>query len=364
MSSDCSPSSAPEAVFTPDAALLRADVAALAGRRVLILGDVMLDHYLTGSAERISPEAPVPVVRIEREELLVGGAGNVARNIVSLGGSALLLGVRGKDGPGRDLERCMLREGIEERLLVLPQRPTTVKTRVLAQRQQVVRFDREQTDALSAPATDALLAAVADALPECGAVVLSDYGKGLVSDRMTAGLRKLIAADGRDIPLLVDPKPCNFSFYAGVTLLTPNAKETSESVSLPVRTPAEIVHAGRAILSFLGSRHLVTTLGAQGMAVFEDADHIWHIPTTAIQVFDVTGAGDTVISALALGAAAGLPLVRSCLLANYAAGIVVGRVGAAAATPPQLAEAIAALPPPEVRQWASPDGVFAPAAFA
>lgn len=330
---------------------LIADLETLSQGRVLIIGDVMLDEYLTGDADRISPEAPVPVVRIEKEQLLVGGAGNVARNIVALGGKAVLIGIRGVDAAGQGLHDALVREGISASLLCLEKRPTTMKTRVLARQQQVVRIDREDTTLLLPEEARDLLGLAAEALPDCDAIVLSDYGKGLVSQPLMDGLRALIAKSGRDIPLLVDPKPQNLLLYKHVTLLTPNAKETSESVSLPVKTPEDIMAAGRAILATLECKHLITTLGSSGMAVFEDADTIVHIPTTGRQVYDVTGAGDTVIAVLALGAATGIPLVPACLLANYAAGVVVAQVGAAVATPNQVAEAIATLPKPELTRW-------------
>jgi rfaE bifunctional protein kinase chain/domain len=323
----------------------------LAGKRVLIVGDIMLDRYVSGAAERISPEAPVPIVRVEKEKSLVGGAGNVARNIAALGGTAVLVGVRGADAPGGDVERCLRRDGISHSLLSLEGRPTTVKTRVLAQRQQMLRIDREETGPLADKEIEALLELAAGEVKDCGAIVLSDYGKGVVTAGLMQGLRSLRHGKSRPVPLLVDPKPQNFSLYKNVTLLTPNAREASESVALPVSSPEEIVRAGRAILTASGSGHLVTTLGSRGMAVFEHAERVWHIPTSAVEVYDVTGAGDTVIAVLALGAAAELPLVHSSLLANYAAGIVVGQVGTAAATPAQLAEAIKSLPSPCVRRW-------------
>jgi len=319
--------------------------------RILIIGDVMLDEYLTGTADRISPEAPVPVVRIEKEEHLVGGAGNVARNIVALGGKTTLIGVRGNDAAGKSLQRVLDQDGINAHLLTLDNRSTTIKTRVLARQQQVVRIDREDDSPFLDQETQALLNLAATILPDCSAVVVSDYGKGIVSESFMRGLQGLIKVSARQIPLLVDPKPQNFTFYRGVTLLTPNAKETSESVAMPVKSTQNIVTAGRAMLEKLECRHLVTTLGSRGMAVFEDSENIYHIPTTGRQVFDVTGAGDTVIAALALGLATGVPLVPSCLLANYAAGVVVAQVGAAVATPNQVAEAVATLPKPVISRW-------------
>lgn len=319
--------------------------------RVLIIGDVMLDEYLTGDADRISPEAPVPVVRVEGEKVLVGGAGNVSRNITALGGKAFLVGVRGSDTSGRTLEKCLHEDRVAFSLLTLEGRPTTVKTRVLARQQQVLRIDREYTSPLPSSDVQAILGLAAEYLPDCGAVVISDYGKGMVSAEFMQGLCAMVKASGRAIPVLVDPKPQNFSLYAGVSILTPNAKETGESVHMPVSSEAEIILAGQAIMRELGCPHLLTTLGSKGMAVFESPEKIWHIPTSARQVFDVTGAGDTVIATLALGLAAGLPLVHSCLLANYAAGIVVGLVGAGVATPDQISESARSQPLPQLSRW-------------
>ena len=311
----------------------------------------MIDEYLTGDAERISPEAPVPVVRIEGEKRLVGGAGNVARNVTALGGKAMLVGVRGNDDAGRVMEVCLDRENIVHSLLNLEQRPTTIKTRILARQQQVLRFDKEDTSPFTEEQIASLLSLTAKLLPESDVLILSDYGKGMVSEAMVAGLHALLQKTGRAIPILVDPKPQNVPLYKGVSLLTPNAKETSEATRLPVKTPQEIILAGQHIIKRLDCKHLVTTLGSRGMAVFEDANTVWHIPTVARQVFDVTGAGDTVIATIAMGLATGLDLVPSCLLANFAAGIVVGQVGAATTTPKQLAEALATLPPPDIARW-------------
>lgn len=319
--------------------------------RVLILGDVMMDEYLIGDADRISPEAPVPVVRIEGEKRLVGGAGNVARNVTALGGRAVLVGVRGDDVAGELLQQCLSQERIAHSLLSLDSRPTTTKTRILARQQQVLRFDKEDAAPFAPQDIESLLTLAAKHLDECNALILSDYGKGFVSEVMVEGLHELLRKTGRNIPVLVDPKPQNIELYRGVSLLTPNAKETSEATRLPVKTPQEIVLAGQSLIKRLGCQHLVTTLGSRGMAVFEDSGTVWHIPTSARQVFDVTGAGDTVIAAIAMGLAVGLSLVSACLLANYAAGIVVGQVGAATTSPKQMAEALASLPQPEIERW-------------
>lgn len=325
----------------------------LAEARVLILGDVMLDEYLMGDADRISPEAPVPVVRIEQDRRLVGGAGNVARNIVSLGARTQLIGVRGDDAAGTHLVACLDGDGIAHDLVILPERRTTVKTRVLARQQQVVRIDRECSEGHSIQETKTVLERLEAHLSSNTALIISDYGKGLVTEKMMAGLGALHAKCGRPMPLLVDPKPQNAALYKdkGITLLTPNAKEASETAGLPVKSKKEIIAAGKAIMQRTGSPSLVITLGSRGMAVFEANGQIRRIPTVARDVFDVTGAGDTVIAVLAMGLALGKSLIVSCLLANYAAGIVVGEVGASAVTPNRLAEAIATVPRPEMEIW-------------
>lgn len=325
-------------------------VSNLKGKKVLVIGDVMLDSYLVGDAERISPEAPVPVVRIDNERHLLGGAGNVARNIASLGGSPTLIGTVGVDREAVVLKALIEEEGIKPALVELADRPTTVKTRVMARRQQMLRLDREVTASPDAASMERLLAAVTHCLHEHTVVILSDYNKGLFSGTFMTRLMALIASCPH-VRLLVDPKPSNVELYRKMFLLTPNARETGECAGLPVRTTSEILAAGRSILQRLECDHLLTTLGADGMALFLSRDEVWHIPTVARDVFDVTGAGDTVIATLGLSLAAGHELLSSCMLANYAAGLVVAKVGAATVTPPQLKEALSLLPTPLLTRW-------------
>ncbi len=319
--------------------------------RVLIVGDAMMDEYLVGDAERISPEAPVPVVLVGEEKRLVGGAGNVARNVTALGARAVLIGTRGNDPAGEAMEACLAADGIEAALLSLKGRRTTRKTRILARQQQMLRIDREDSAPLDGDAARRLLDTVRAHAGDCGAIVISDYGKGVVSETFMLGLHDLLRELKRNVPVLVDPKPQNIHLYAGVTLLTPNAKETSEAAGLPAKTPAQVLLAGRAIMEKLGCPHLVTTLGAQGMAVFLSSGEVWHLPTAALEVFDVTGAGDTVIAVTALGMAAGLSLLESCCLANYAAGLVVGEVGAATVSREKLLAAMRSRPLPALVRW-------------
>ncbi|MDR2801116.1 MAG: D-glycero-beta-D-manno-heptose-7-phosphate kinase [Desulfovibrio sp.] len=329
---------------------LLASLDVLASHRVLVIGDLMLDRYLTGDATRISPEAPIPVVLVEKEDQLIGGAGNVARNIKSLGGEVVLIGRRGGDEEGRALENRLQCEGIESCLFVQEDYPTPLKTRILARGQQMLRVDREKRTPLTPEVCRGLLRKAKEHLSRCSAIVVSDYGKGLVCAEVMGGLGG--PAREKKIPLLVDPKPENFHLYKDVTALTPNLHESGACANMPVFSPREIVAAGRDIMGKCACPQLVITLGGQGMAVFASAKEVSHIPTSARQVFDVTGAGDSVIATLALGAAASLPLITSCLLANYAAGLVVGKTGAAAANPGEIREAIELLPFPDIEKWA------------
>ena len=300
---------------------LAACIERLAGNKVLIVGDAMLDEYFIGDAERISPEAPVPVVKVQARRMLVGGAGNVARNIASLGGQADLVGVCGDDLQAGALRNALQSERINAKLHSVAGRPTTVKTRILARNQQMLRVDHEESGPLDASATAALLSLVRSVVDEYSVLVISDYGKGVVTKELMDGLRGVCELSRSKPRILVDPKTPNFSLYTHVHLLTPNAKETSEGAHLPVGTQQEILRAGEAIFAKLHCDHLLTTLGAQGMALFLSQREVWHIPTVARQVFDVTGAGDTVMAVLSLGLAAGLEVLDACLLANYAAEI-------------------------------------------
>lgn len=324
-------------VLTPEA------VERLAGKRVLVVGDIMLDAYLMGDADRISPEAPVPVVRIESERYLLGGAGNVARNIAALGGVATLAGAVGEDGSASQVRSLVNAEGIRSALIPFSGRPTTVKTRIMARRQQMLRLDQEDARPFSAAEQEAVLDVLAAELADHDVVILSDYNKGLVSAPFMARFRALLAGCGHPVKVLVDPKPGNAALYGGSYLLTPNTKETGECAGLPVRNREEILAAGRAILEKVGCPYLLTTLGPDGMALFSGPD-VWHVPTMAQDVFDVTGAGDTVIASVGLGLAAGLELLPACVLANYAAGLVVAQVGAAIASPQALRQVIDELP--------------------
>ncbi|MDR2695792.1 MAG: PfkB family carbohydrate kinase [Deltaproteobacteria bacterium] len=326
--------------------------ARLRDKRVLIVGDVMLDQYLFGDAERISPEAPVPVIRLEQERAYLGGAGNVARNVTALGGKASLVGVAGDDDAGRVLQDILQREAINAHVPLCSGRVTTLKTRVLARNQQMPRLDREKPCPLKPEEERLLLDRLAPLAEEHEALILSDYGKGLVSASFMKALRALLASLPRAPLVLVDPRPHNMHLYQGAFLLTPNLKESADAVHLPTLSQDEILIAGRAVMARSGTRHLLITLGPQGMALFLATGEVWRIPTAARAVFDVSGAGDTVIGAAALGLAAGMPLLPACMLANFAAGIVVAKVGTATAAPAELVDAVTTWPVPDLEKWA------------
>lgn len=334
-------------------------VASMRGRRVMIVGDVMLDHYTFGTVSRISPEAPVPVLQVCEDRYLLGGAGNVARNIVALGGQATIIGVIGRDADGGELTRLMAEAGAATEFVCDDRRRTTKKTRIIAQNQQIVRVDREAPEPLDPAVVGVLLEKITKAAQAHDIIVISDYGKGVITREIMDCVRAVRGKDGARPAILVDPKPQNYDLYRGVDLLTPNAKEAGEGAGVEVLTasrtgdPAQALRqstiaAGRKLFERLGCAHLLITLGAQGMALFDTPDRARRIPTSARKVFDVTGAGDTVIAALALALAAGASLLDASILANHAAGIVVGQVGAATASPEDLLQAYSELGIPAV----------------
>lgn len=312
------------------------------GRRIAVFGDMMLDRYVKGSVKRISPEAPVPVVRVTSEKTVCGGAANVAVNIAALGGVPRLISVTGRDSAAAEFRVLLDRAGIAHDALVHDHNfPTIEKTRVIAEHQQVVRFDRETPANLSHNARKEALGALAAELKGgCEAVILSDYGKGLLEP---ATIREAISMClKRGVPVFVDPKVEHFQLYKGVSCLTPNTMEAFGGMRLSVKEGQEAAEElGRAILKRLSCRSLLITQGEHGMTLFQrggKAAGSVHIPTRAREVFDVTGAGDTVISTLALTWASGGTPEESAYAANFAAGIVVGKLGTASVTVEELLE--------------------------
>jgi D-glycero-beta-D-manno-heptose-7-phosphate kinase len=319
-------------------------------RRVLVFGDVMLDEFLWGRVSRISPEAPVPVVEVSRQSFHLGGAGNVAANVRSLGGGATLVATVGDDAGGAHVREAVAAAGVGSRLVVSPPgRPTTVKTRIVAHHQQVVRADREDASDVDPKTATALVAALREELPRCDALVISDYQKGVV----TAPLLRRLLPMARHVPVLVDPKLRHFRRYRGVTVVTPNQFEAEQATGVRLRDEADLAAAGARILRLLRCQAALVTRGERGMSLFEPGRPALHVPTAAREVFDVTGAGDTVIATMGLALAAGASLAEAAVLANAAAGVVVGKLGTAQATRDEVLQSLeAAAVAPRASSWA------------
>jgi D-beta-D-heptose 7-phosphate kinase/D-beta-D-heptose 1-phosphate adenosyltransferase len=310
--------------------------------RTLVVGDVMLDHYVWGNVSRISPEAPVPVVSVSRENVLLGAATNVVNNIHSLGGRVSVCGVIGPDDAGRQLIHMLRVQGIHtDGLIVEEGRPTTIKTRVIAHNQQVVRFDRETKTGIERDTHRRIFDFVRRQVQEgLDAIVLSDYSKGVITQDLVSDIMKLARKNG--VIVSVDPKVNHFGIYRGVTILTPNTREASVGAKIDIEDDKSLLKAGALLLKRLKCDAVLITRGEHGMSLFERGGRITHIPTVAQEVFDVTGAGDTVISVLTLAMAAGARMVDAARISNYAAGIVVGVVGTATVKPDELKRKIAA----------------------
>jgi D-beta-D-heptose 7-phosphate kinase/D-beta-D-heptose 1-phosphate adenosyltransferase len=309
------------------------------GRRVLVVGDLMLDRYIWGRVRRISPEAPVPIVALARETEVPGGAANVARNLAGLGLAVELAGVTGADAARDALLAALAAEGIEAgAALVASDRGTTTKTRIVGDHQQMLRIDSERAAPLAEADAARLLAALSERLPGLGALVLSDYAKGVLAGPLCAELIGRARALG--IPVLVDPKGRDFDRYAGATLITPNRAELALATDVPGDDQPGLLRAGERLRARLGLATLVVTLSEQGLALI-DATGSDLIPAVAKEVFDVSGAGDTVIATFAAGLAAGLGVRDTAHLANLAAGVVVGKVGTAAIDRAELLAALA-----------------------
>jgi D-beta-D-heptose 7-phosphate kinase/D-beta-D-heptose 1-phosphate adenosyltransferase len=313
--------------------------AGFGGRRVLVVGDLMLDRYLWGDVRRISPEAPVPVLRLAQQTEVAGGAANVARNLVGLGMRVSLAGVTGQDTERERLLALLMGQGIDtEGVLVDVNRPTTTKTRVVGNHQQMLRIDAERMGSIGAVLADRLLREIEPRLADSDAVVLSDYAKGVLTGDLCA--RLIAAAKAHRLPVLVDPKGQSFQRYAGATLITPNRAELAVASGVDGDDLDALLQAAVGMREQLGLEQLMLTLGELGIALVS-ADGVRRIPAAAREVFDVSGAGDTVIAAVAAARAAGLDPVDSAHLANLAAGVVVGKVGTAAISADELAAAIA-----------------------
>ncbi len=305
------------------------------GKRILVIGDLMLDEFIWGRVRRISPEAPVPVVEVERQTLAIGGAGNVVSNLAALGATPVMLGVVGDDDDAQRLTSKLRAIGVESDTLVRDSsRPTTLKTRIIAHNQQVVRADRESRKPVSAEIENQIINLFHREMENADALVVSDYNKGLLTESLLA--RALASARNRGLTVCVDPKARNFSRYQPLTIITPNTQEAAEAAGIAIEDEARLIEAGRRILTAIDCRAALITRGEEGMSLFTAEGEATHIPTVAREVYDVTGAGDTVIATLAAALAAGASFVEAAVLANHAAGVVVGKLGTAAVARDEL----------------------------
>jgi rfaE bifunctional protein kinase chain/domain len=316
------------------------------GKKILILGDVGLDEYILGDVRRLSPEAPVPILDVESEDLRLGLAANVAQNVKSLGGEPVLISVIGQDSGADLLKQLFEKTQVDtSHLIVDAQRPTTRKTRVMAKHHHLVRVDREIRKFISAETEAKIFSKAQSLMASVDAVVIEDYAKGVISRGLIQQIVKLAHSFGKKV--LLDPHQTNSGdFYAGVDLVKPNFSESIALSGLDYDElrddPDRLVDLGRAVQSRTGAKEVVMTLGKDGMVIFSN-DQIVQVPTYARQVFDVTGAGDTVIAAMTLGVVSGLPLTEACMLANFAAGYVVGQVGCVPCTTANLRDSIESL---------------------
>lgn len=294
--------------------------------KILVVGDVMLDRYWWGTVSRISPEAPVPVVKLEKTELKAGGAANVAANVSSLGSKSLLVGVTGEDEAGRALPQILEQNNVSPKhLIYFSNRPTTTKTRIIAHSQQVVRIDDEKALPLDAQQSEIVWQSVTELLPDVDVVILSDYAKGCLSETVLVNIIKTARKLNKIV--LVDPKGKNYEKYAGATLLTPNKSEAAAASGVEIIDERTTIEAGNRLLDNLQIESLLVTLGEDGMRLFQKGKESEHFPVMARAVYDVTGAGDTVIAALAVALGASLDLSSAVEIANAAAGLAVEQIG-------------------------------------
>jgi len=309
--------------------ILKQYIDRFAQARVLVIGDIIMDEFVWGDVSRISPEAPVPVVEVKQETKMLGGAANVIHNIAMLGAKPILCGVVGEDSIGQEiLNKMDQMDCVNDGIIMEQGRPTSVKTRVVAHSQQIVRFDRETQKDIDTETIERLISFIAENLNNVEAIVVADYGKGVISARLMKGLRDLVKSETNgSVIIAVDPKTGKFKYYKGVDVITPNHLEAGVFCRFKIVDEESLLQAGKKMLDELNCRSVLITQGKDGMTLFENGGEITHIPTFAKKVFDVTGAGDTVIGTFSLGLASGLDLKTAAVLSNFAAGIVVGEVG-------------------------------------
>ncbi|TET94498.1 MAG: D-glycero-beta-D-manno-heptose-7-phosphate kinase, partial [Desulfobacteraceae bacterium] len=307
---------------------------------ILVIGDIMLDRFIWGNVSRISPEAPVPVVEVERETIMLGGAANVVNNLVSLGGNVMMCGIVGDDATGEQIISKLNELDVDTTGIAIEHdRPTSVKTRIIAHDQQVVRYDREKKIPLKPKTAKGILNFIQEKKGNLSALIVSDYGKGVISRQLMDGLRS--ATSDCNFPVTVDPNVKNFPIYKDVTVITPNNNQAGEIAGLEIVNEEDLKKVGKKLLNNKKCEALLITRGKDGMTLFEEEGRVTHIKSIARKVYDVTGAGDTVIATLTLGIAGGLDMKSAAYLSNLAAGIVVGEIGTSTVKIDNLKELIA-----------------------
>ncbi|MBD3232320.1 MAG: D-glycero-beta-D-manno-heptose-7-phosphate kinase [candidate division Zixibacteria bacterium] len=318
---------------------IRRLVSNVSGKKIMVLGDVMLDCYLWGEVSRISPEAPVPVVAVKRETYTLGGAGNVAKNLADLGAHPILVGARGEDENGKWLLRILKENKIDARG-VKPEegRNTTMKTRIVAHSQQVVRADLEDESEISEELQDKIIRFIKRNTKDVQGLIISDYGKGVISQKLITEIIDLM--NRRGIFIAVDPKESNFMNYQRVSVITPNHHEAGIALRKKIVDEDSLHQVGFGLVDLLEARAVLITRGEKGMSLFQPDSKVTHIPTVARQVYDVTGAGDTVIATLVAMKSAGATIRKSAYIANLAAGIVVGEIGTSTITVDKMLHAL------------------------
>lgn len=310
-----------------------------AGRRVLCVGDVMVDRFMYGDVSRMSPEAPVPVLAHTHDDVMLGAAGNVARNLAALGGEAALVGVIGGDGQGKGALKLLEREtGIEGSLVVDKDRPTTLKVRFVSGSHQLLRLDMETSEAITGDVEQRLIRTVRDAAEDAGVILLSDYGKGVMTEAVIAACREAAAKVGAVV--VVDSKARSFARYGAVDLIKPNAAELAYATEMPAETDAQVTAALTRALELCEAKAVLVTRAAKGISLAVRGEPVRHFPSTPREVFDVSGAGDTTLAALGLALAAGAGYPDAIAFAQLAAGVAVGKVGTATVSPDEMVEAL------------------------
>lgn len=307
--------------------------------RLFVIGDLMIDEFKWGVVDRISPEAPVPVVRITAENLMLGGAANVVNNICSLGGKVLVSGVIGNDMMGQKMVQSLKKKGVPiGGLCIEEDRLTIIKTRIVAHSQQVVRYDREELTPIRTASREKIINYLSKNIDRIDGVIISDYGKGVVSRVLMDRVRSITLKKGKI--LVVDPEVNHFHFYKEVTAIAPNHHEASKAAGKEIHSDKDLLEVGHRLISRYRCKHLLVTRGERGMSLFDQDSHCHNIPTMAKEVYDVTGAGDTVISAFTLALAVGAKPIEAAVISNHAAGIVVGEVGTATVSGGHLKKSI------------------------